>query len=105
MEFSDMMKRCRLSEISNYLMGCGELLTERKDLDFATTVRNAEEQTNKFLEEYFEDTNDRDEFYSEIATREIVLKETYFQMGFIAGINISKEIEKRTAELNQGSPL
>ena len=101
MEFSDMMKRCKLSEIGNFLTGCGELLVESKDLDFATAIRNMEKQTNKFLEEHFEYQEERDAVSNEMASRETVTREIYFQMGFIAGINLSREIERRTKELNR----
>ncbi len=34
MEFSDMIKRCKLSELSNFLIGGGELVIEKEDLRF-----------------------------------------------------------------------
>ena len=101
MEFSDMMKRCKLLEISNYLIGYGESAVESKDLDFATAIRNMEKQTNKFLEEHFEYQEERDAVSNEMASRETVTREIYFQMGFIAGINLSREIERKTKELNR----
>ncbi len=101
MEFSDMMKRCKLLEISNYLIGYGESAVESKDLDFATAIRNMEKQTNKFLEEHFEDQEERDAVSNEMASRETVTRGIYFQMGFIAGINLSREIERKTKELNR----
>ncbi len=101
MEFSDMMKRCKLLEISNYLIGYGESAVESKDLDFATAIRNMEKQTNRFLEEHFEDQEERDAVSYEMASRETVTREIYFQMGLIAGINISREIERKTKELNR----
>ena len=101
MEFSDMMKRCKLLEISNYLIGYGESAVESKDLDFAAAIRNMEKQTNKFLEEHFEYQEERDAVSNEMASRETVMRETYFQMGFIAGINLSREIERKTKELNR----
>ena len=87
MEFSDMMKRCKLLEISNYLIGYGESAVEK--------------QTNKFLEEHFEYQEERDAVSNEMASRETVTREIYFQMGFIAGINLSREIERKTKELNR----
>ncbi len=101
MEFSDMMKRCKLSELSNFLIGGGELVIEREDLDFETAVKNAEKQTDDFLEEHFESIKERDEVFAVIADRETIIRETYFQMGFTAGINLSREIEKRTKELSR----
>ena len=101
MEFSNMIKRCKLSELSNFLIGGGELVIEREDLDFETAVKNAEKRTDDFLEEHFESMKERDEIFAAIADRETVMRETYFQMGFIAGINLSREIEKRTKELNR----
>ena len=101
MEFSNMMKRCKLSEIGNFLTGYGELLVESKDLDFATAIMDMEKQTEAFLDERFEDEKEREAVSNEIASREIVVRETYFQMGFIAGINLSREIERRTKELNR----
>ena len=100
MEFSDMMKRCKLLEISNYLIGYGESAVESKDLDFAAAIRNMEKQTEEFLDEHFEDEKEREAVSYEIADRETVIRETYFQMGLIAGINISREIERKTKELN-----
>ena len=101
MELSDMMKRCRLSELSNFLISGGELVIEKEDLDFETAVKKAEKQTDDFLEENFESMKERDEIFAVIADRETVMRETYFQMGFIAGINLSREIERRTKELNR----
>ena len=100
MEFSDMIKRCKLLEISNYLIGYGESVVESKDLDFAAAIRNMEKQTEEFLDEHFEDEKEREAVSYEIADRETVIRETYFQMGLIAGINISREIERKTKELN-----
>ena len=95
-----MLKRCNLSEISNYILGWGEILEEREELDYETAIRNMDRQTEALIEEYFKDENDRDRFFSEISNRETVIRETYFQLGFIAGINFMKEIEKREKELN-----
>ena len=64
MEFSDMMERCKLSELSNFLIGGGELVIEREDLDFETAVKNAEKQTDDFLEEHFEIIKERDEVFA-----------------------------------------
>ena len=101
MEFSDMIKRCKLSELSNFLISGGELVIEKEDLDFETAVKKAEKQTDDFLEEHFESMKERDEIFAVIADREAVMRETYFQMGFIAGINLSREIERKTKELNR----
>ena len=100
MEFSNMIKRCKLLEISNYLIGYGESAVESKDLDFAAAIRNMEKQTEEFLDEHFEDEKEREAVSYEIADRETVIREIYFQMGLIAGINISREIERKTKELN-----
>ena len=101
MEFSNMIKRCKLLEISNYLIGYGESAVESKDLDFTTAIRNMEKQTETFLDEHFEDEKERETVSLEMMNREMVVRETYFQMGLVAGINISREIEKRTKELNK----
>ena len=101
MEFSDMIKRCKLSEISGYLLGLGELLVEREDLSYEAAIREMEDKTEKFLESRFDTTEERDEIYGEIASREFILKEIYFQLGFIAGINLTKDFEKKFNELNQ----
>ena len=100
MVFSNMIKRCKLLEISNYLIGYGESAVESKDLDFAAAIRNMEKQTEEFLDEHFEDEKEREAVSYEIADRETVIREIYFQMGLIAGINISREIERKTKELN-----
>ena len=101
MEFSNMIKRCKLLEISNYLIGYGESLVESKDLDFATAIMDMERHTSKFLEERFADQDERDAVSDEMAIREKTTSEIYFQLGLIAGINISREIERRTKELNK----
>ena len=101
MEFSNMIERCKLLEISNYLIGYGESAVESKDLDFTTAIRNMEKQTESFLDEHFEDEKERETVSLEMMNRETVVIETYFQMGLVAGINISREIEKRTKELNK----
>ena len=100
MEFSNMIKRCKLLEISNYLIGYGESAVESKDLDFATAIMDMERHTSKFLEERFEDQEERDAVSYEMAIREKTTSEIYFQLGLIAGINISREIERKTKELN-----
>ena len=100
MEFSNMIKRCKLLEISNYLIGYGESAVESKDLDFATAIMDMERHTSKFLEERFEDQEERDAVSDEMAIREKTTSEIYFQLGLIAGINISREIERKTKELN-----
>ena len=100
MEFSDMIKRCKLLEISNYLIGYGESVVESKDLDFAAAIMDMERHTSKFLEERFEDQEERDAVSDEMAIREKTTSEIYFQLGLIAGINISREIERKTKELN-----
>ena len=99
MEFSNMIKRCKLSEISNFISGWGEILEEKEESDFETAIRNMDRQTEELIEEYFQNENDRDRFFAEISNRETVIRETYFQLGFIAGINFMKELEKREKEL------
>ena len=101
MGFSNMIKRCKLLEISNYLIGYGESAVESKDLDFAAAIRNMEKQTEEFLDEHFKEEKEREAVSNEIANREIVVRETYFQIGFIAGINLLREIERKTKELNR----
>ena len=76
-------------------------MIERENLDFETAVKNAEKRTDDFLEEHFESMKERDEIFAVIADRKTVMRETYFQMGFIAGINLSREIERKTKELNR----
>ena len=99
MEFSDMIKRCKLSEISGYLLGLGETLAEKEDLSFENAIRKMENQTENFIDSHFETTEERDEIYGEIASREFTLKEIYFQLGFIAGINLTKDFERKFKEL------
>ena len=49
MEFSDMIKRCKLSEISDYLMGFGKSLVEKEDLSYEAAIRKMEYKTEKFI--------------------------------------------------------
>lgn len=70
MEFSDMIKRCKLSRISDYLLGLDDVIGEREDLSYEDAVRNMERRTEKIIDSHFERIEDRDEFFSEIASRE-----------------------------------
>ena len=101
MEFSNMLKRCKLSEISDYFLDLGQSLIEKEDLDYETAIRNMECHTEKFINSYFKNEDERDKFYKEIAGRDAVIRDIYFQLGFIAAVNFMKDIEKRGQELNK----
>ncbi len=101
MEFSNMLKRCKLSELSDYFLGLGQSLIEKEDLDYETAIRNMECRTERLINSYFKNEDERDRFYKEIASRDVVIRDTYFQLGFIAGVNFMKELEKRGQELNK----
>lgn len=101
MEFSSMLKRCKLSEISDYFLDLGQSLIEKEDLDYETTIRNMECRTEKLIDSYFKNEDERDKFYKEIAGRDAVIRDIYFQLGFIAAVNFMKDIEKRGQELNK----
>lgn len=101
MEFSDMLKRCKLSEISDFLLGLDKCLIEKDDTDYETAIINMEHNTEILINSRFENTDDREIFYNEIARRDSVIRETYFQLGFIAGINVAKDFGKRAKELHK----
>ena len=52
MEFSNMLKRCKLSEISDYFLDLGQSLIEKEDLDYETAIRNMECRTEKLINYY-----------------------------------------------------
>ena len=101
MEFSNMLKRCKLSELSDYFLGLGQSLIEKEDLDYETAIRNMECRTEKLINSYFKNEDDRERFYNEIASRDVVIRDIYFQLGFIAAVNFMKELEKRGHELDK----
>ncbi len=101
MEFSSMLKRCKLSEISDYFLDLGQSLIEKEDLDYETAIRNMECRTEKLINSYFKNEDERDKFYKEIAGHDAVIRDIYFQLGFIAAVNFMKDIEKRGQELNK----
>ena len=96
-----MLKRCKLSEISDYFLDLGKSLIEKEDLDYETAIRNMECRTEKLINYYFKNEDERDKFYKEIAGRDAVIRDTYFQLGFIAAVNFMRELEKRGQELNK----
>lgn len=49
MEFSNMLKRCKLSEISDYFLDLGQSLIEKEDLDYETAIRNMECRTERLF--------------------------------------------------------
>lgn len=101
MEFSNMLERCKLSKIADYLLTGGVICDEENRTDYETEIRNMEVETEKLLEKYFPDTEEQEEIYNEISRREMLVKNIYFQFGLIAGLNISVQIESRAAELGQ----
>ena len=57
--------------------------------------------TEKLINSYFKNEDERDKFYKEIAGRDAVIRDIYFQLGFIAAVNFMRELEKRGQELNK----
>lgn len=105
MEFSNMLERCKLSKIADYLLTGGVTCDEENRTDYETEIRNMEAETEKLLEKYFPDTEEQEEIYNEISRREMLIKNIYFQFGLIAGLNISGQITDRAAELGQQPQL
>ena len=101
MEFSNMLKRCKLSELSDYFLGLGQSLIEKEETDYETAIRNMECRTEKLINSYFKNEDERERFYNEIASRDVVIRDIYFQLGFIAAVNFMKELEKRGHELDK----
>ena len=101
MEFSNMLERCKLSKIADYLLTGDVICYEENHTDYETEIRNMEAETEKLLEKYFPDTEEQEEIYNEISRREMLVKNIYFQFGLIAGLNISGQIAGRAAELGQ----
>ena len=95
MQFSDITNRCTLSKITDYILGNGELLAEREETDFETEMREIENDTTKVLNKYFPDKEMQDKFFGEIAYRETRLENIYFQLGFISGIRLFKDFNKK----------
>ena len=58
-------------------------------------------RTEKLINSYFKNEDERDKFYKEIASRDAVIRDIYFQLGFIAAVNFMRELEKRGQELNK----
>lgn len=100
MEFTDMLKRCNLSEISNYILRNSELSVPNGEKDFEKQILKMEVDTGKLLGKYFNNFKKQDELLSIIAKRETVIENVYFQLGLIAGINVICDLEKRKSELN-----
>lgn len=105
MEFSNMLERCKLSKIADYLLTGDVICDEENHTDYETEIRNMEAETEKLLEKYFPDTEEQEEIYNEISRREMLIKNIYFQFGLIAGLNISGQIAGRAAELGQQPQL
>lgn len=105
MEFSNMLERCKLSKIADYLLTGDVICDEENHTDYESEIRNMEAETEKLLEKYFPDTEEQEEIYNEISRREMLVKNIYFQFGLIAGLNISGQIEGRAAELGQQPQL
>ena len=101
MEFSNMLERCKLSKIADYLLTGDVICNEENRIDYETEIRNMEAETEKLLEKYFPDTEEQEEIYNEISRREMLVKNIYFQFGLIAGLNISGQITGRATELGQ----
>ena len=57
--------------------------------------------TEKLINSYFKNEDERDKFYKEIASRDAVIRDIYFQLGFIAAVNFMRELEKHGQELNK----
>lgn len=57
--------------------------------------------TEKLINSHFKNEDERDKFYKEIAGRDAVIRDIYFQLGFIAAVNFMRELEKRGQELNK----
>ena len=94
MNFTKIIKRCSLSEISDYILGNGEIISKNKETDFESEMREIENHTTKILNKYFPDKKMQDKFFGEIAYRETRLESIYFQLGIIAGIKIIKDFYK-----------
>ncbi len=95
MKFSDIINRCTLSKITDYILGNGELLAESEETDFETEMHDIENNTTEVLNKYFPDKKLQDQFFGEIAYREMRLENIYFQLGFIAGISLLKDFNKK----------
>ena len=95
MKFSDIINRCTLSKITDYILGNGELLVESEETDFETEMHDIENNTTEVLNKYFPDKKLQDQFFGEIACREMRLENIYFQLGFIAGISLLKDFNKK----------
>ena len=91
----NIIKRCSLSEISDYILGNGEIISENKETDLESEMREIENDTTKILNKYFPDKKMQDKFFGEIAYRETRLESIYFQLGIIAGIKIIKDFYKK----------
>ena len=100
MEFTDMLKRCNLSEISNYILRNSELSVTNREKDFEKQILKMEVDTGQLLGKYFNNFKKQDELLSIIAKRETVIENVYFQLGLIAGINVICDLERRKSELN-----
>ena len=95
MQISNMLNRCSLSKIADYIIGNGELLVESHETDLETEIHEIERYTTKILNEYFPDSKKQEEFFGEIAYRETRLENIYFQLGFIAAIRLFKDFDKK----------
>lgn len=95
MNLSNISNRCSLSKIANYILGNGEMLTEKMETDFETEMHEIENDTTEVLNKYFPDKEMQDKFFGEIAYRETRLENIYFQLGLIAGISLFKDFNKK----------
>ena len=95
MNFSNILNRCSLSKIADYILGNGELLEESRETDLETEIHEIENDTTEVLNKYFPDREMQDKFFGEIAYRETRLENIYFQLGLIAGISLFKDFNKK----------
>ena len=99
MEFSDLLTRCNLVYLSDYLANDGGLLKIPEDESFEETVRKAERALYRLPLSIKNGKISEDEAEDTIGISVSSIRRTFFEMGFIAGIKVTQQINIRAKEL------
>ena len=101
MEFSNLWSKCDLFYLSNYLANDGDLIEAPERESYDKTIRKAEEDLFVLADRLKKSNAEYDELNKKVGIAITTLRQTFFEMGIIAGIKLSHEFYSRAKELEE----
>lgn len=95
MSFADIIKRCSLETLSEFLISGDSILKEREEESYDRLIEKSSREIYSVVSGLTDDIKKMTSFENALARHDTALINIYFETGFIAGVKLTREVAER----------